>query len=180
MSAHEGVASCRPEDVERPAMPQLHIQDFAPQLVWLAISFVLLYFLMSRLALPEIGKVLDDRKGRIAADLSEAARLRDSTEAAITAYDQALAAAKSRAQGIARAAREEMNAEIEKQRAEIDTQINGRTADAEQRITTLKEAAIGQIGEIAVDTAEALVARFTGKPASRAELVNAVNEVLGK
>lgn len=161
-------------------MPQLNIGDFAPQLVWLAISFALLYFLMSRLALPEIGKVLDDRKGRIATDLTEAAKLRDATEAALASYEQALAAARSRAQGIARAAREEMNGEIEKQRAQIDAQINSRMGDAEQRITTLKEAAIGHISEIATETAEALVARFTGKPASRAELMSTVNEVLGK
>jgi F-type H+-transporting ATPase subunit b len=161
-------------------MPQLNIGDFAPQLVWLAISFVLLYFLMSRLALPEIGKVLDDRKGRIATDLAEAAKLRDATEAALASYEQALAAARGRAQGIARAAREEMNGEIEKQRAQIDAQINSRMGDAEQRITTLKEAAVGHISEIATETAEALVARFTGKPASRAELMSTVNEVLGK
>jgi len=161
-------------------MPQLNIGDFAPQLVWLAISFVLLYFLMSRLALPEIGKVLDDRKGRIATDLAEAAKLRDATEAALASYEQALAAARSRAQGIARTAREEMNGEIEKQRAQIDAQINSRMGDAEQRITTLKEAAVGHISEIATETAEALVARFTGKPASRAELMSTVNEVLGK
>lgn len=161
-------------------MPQLNIGDFAPQLVWLAISFALLYFLMSRLALPEIGKVLDDRKGRIATDLAEAAKLRDATEAALASYEQALAAARGRAQGIARSAREEMNGEIEKQRAQIDAQINSRMGDAEHRITTLKEAAVGHISEIATETAEALVARFTGKPASRAELMSTVNEVLGK
>jgi F-type H+-transporting ATPase subunit b len=161
-------------------MPQLHIQDFAPQLVWLAIMFVALYFIMSRLALPEIGKVLEDRKARIEGDLAEAARLRDATDAAISSYEQARAAARTRAQGIARASREQMNAEIETQRAKIDAQIASRLADAESRITSLKDSAIGHVGEIAADTAEALVARFTGKPAKRPELVSAVNEVLGK
>jgi F-type H+-transporting ATPase subunit b len=161
-------------------MPQLNFGDFAPQLVWLAIAFIALYFIMSRLALPEIGKVLEDRRTRIEGDLAEAARLRDATEAAIAGYDQALAAAKARAQGIARASREEITAEINRQRAEIDAQIATRLDDAEARITTLKDSAVGHIGEIAADTAQALVARFTGKTAARPELVNAVNEVLGK
>src|SRR5688572_21113304 len=132
-------------------MPQLNIQDFAPQLIWLAISFIALYFILSRLALPEIGKVLDDRKNRVASDLAEAAKLRDATEAAIANYDQALAAAKARAQGIARTAREAVTADIDKQRAEIDAQIGERMGNAESRITTLKEAAVGHIGEIAAD-----------------------------
>jgi F-type H+-transporting ATPase subunit b len=161
-------------------MPQLNIQDFAPQLVWLAIAFIALYFIMSRLALPEIGKVMEDRKARIDGDLAEAARLRDATEAAIAGYEQALAAARARAQAIARASREQMTAEIAKQRSEIDAQIAGRMTTAESRITELKNAAVVHIGEIAADTAEALVARFTGKPAARSELMSAVNEVLGK
>jgi len=161
-------------------MPQLNITDFAPQLVWLAIAFIALYFIMSRLALPGVGKVLEDRKTRIDGDLAEAARLRNATEAAMSAYEQALATAKARAQGIARASREQMTGEIEKQRAEIDAQITGRMADAEHRIIELKNAAIGHIGEIAADAAEALVARFLSKPLSRPELVSAVNEALGK
>jgi F-type H+-transporting ATPase subunit b len=161
-------------------MPQFDIHDFAPQLVWLAIAFLALYFIMSRLALPEIGKVLDDRKNRIASDIAEAAKLRDATEAAIANYDQALAAAKARAQGIARSAREAVTADIDKQRAEIDAQIGARMTDAEARITSLKERAVGHISEIATDTADALVARFLGKPAPKSELVSTVNEVLGK
>jgi len=161
-------------------MPQLNINDFAPQLFWLAISFAALYFLMARVALPEIGKVLEDRQSRISGDLAEAARLRDATQAAIDGYEQALAEARARGQSIGRSAREEVAAELAKHRAEIDAQIASKMADAEQRITALKDRAVGHISEIAVDTAEALVARFTGKPAARPELVSAVNEVLGK
>ncbi len=161
-------------------MPQLYIPDFPPQLVWLVISFVLLYLIMSRLALPGVARVLDERRDRITNDLGEAARLRDATEAAIASYEQALVAARTRAQGIARTGRDGITAEIEKQRAEVDTQIKSRTADAEKRIDELKEAAIGHISEIAIDAAEALVARFTGKPAPRPELASTVNEVLGK
>lgn len=161
-------------------MPQLNIADFAPQLVWLAISFILLYFIMSRLALPGVSKVLEDRKTRVSDDLAEAARLRESTGAAIASYEQALASAKASAQGIARSAREAVTAEINKQRAEVDAQIDARMTDAEKRITTLKDTAIGHIGEIATDTAEALVARFVGKRVARKDLISTVNEVLGK
>ena len=161
-------------------MPQFNIPDFPPQLIWLAISFALLYLIMSRVALPEVAKVLDDRKQRIADDLGEAGRLRDATQAAIASYEQALAAARTRAQSIARASRETMTAEMDKQRAELDAQIGGRMADAEKRISEMKDEAARHISEIATDAAEALVARFTGKPGPRPELASTVNEVLGK
>jgi F-type H+-transporting ATPase subunit b len=161
-------------------MPQLNINDFAPQLIWLAISFVLLYLIMSRLALPRVGQILEERSSRIAADLATAAKLREDTEKAIAEYEQALADAKARAQGIARQARDEMTRDIEGQRAEADQTIAAQMADAEKRINTMKEAALSHVGEIATDTAEALVARLLGKSVKRSELQGAVNEALGK
>jgi F-type H+-transporting ATPase subunit b len=161
-------------------MPQLNINDFAPQLIWLAISFVLLYLIMSRLALPRVGQILEERGGRIAGDLAAASKLREDTRQAIAHYEQALAEAKVRAQGIARQARDEMTRDIERQRAEADQTIAGRTADAEKRINLMKEAALSHVGEIATDTAEALVARLLGKKVDRSELQGAVNEALGK
>ena len=161
-------------------MPQLNINDFAPQLIWLAISFVLLYLIMSRLALPRVGQILEERSSRIAGDLAAAAKLREDTEKAIADYEQALAEARARAQAIARQARDEMTRDIERQRAEVDEIITGRTADAEKRINTMKEAALAHVGEIATNTEEALIARLLGKTVPRSELQGAVNEALGK
>jgi F-type H+-transporting ATPase subunit b len=161
-------------------MPQLNINDFAPQLVWLAISFIALYLIMSRLALPRIGQIIEERSCRIEGDLAAAARLREDTEQAITAYEQALAEAKGRAQGIARQSRDYITRDIERQRAEVDQQITARTTEAESRIKTLKDSALEHVGEIASDTAEALVARLLGKSPNRSELQVAVNEALGK
>jgi F-type H+-transporting ATPase subunit b len=161
-------------------MPQLNINDFAPQLVWLAISFVLLYLIMSRLALPRVGQVLAERRSRIEGDLAAAARLRDDTAKAIADYERALAEAKARGQAIAAQARDEMTRDIERQRAEADRTLSARSADAEIRINTVKEAALSHVGEIATDAAEALVARLLGKSVDRSELQGAVNEALGK
>lgn len=161
-------------------MPQLNVNDFAPQLIWLAISFVLLYLIMSRLALPRVGQILEDRRNRIAGDLAAAAKLREETEQAIANYEQALAQAKARALAIARESRDEMTRDIERRRADVDATTTARTADAETRINRMKDAALSQVGEIATDTAEALVARFLGKTLDRRELQGAVNEALGK
>ena len=161
-------------------MPQLDINDFAPQLVWLAISFVLLYLIMSRLALPRVGQVLAERRSRIEGDLAAAAKLRDDTAKAIADYERALADAKARGQAIAAQARDEMTRDIERLRAEADSTLSVKNADAEIRINTVKEAALSHVGEIATDTAEALIARLLGRSVGRSELQGAVNEALGK
>ena len=142
-------------------MPQLNINDFAPQLVWLAISFVLLYLIMSRVALPRVGQILEERRSRIASDLATAAKLREDTEKAIADYEQALADARGGA-AIARQARDEMTRDIERQRAEVDQTIAAQTADAEKRINTMKEPH-WPCRRDRTDTAEALIALLLGK-----------------
>jgi F-type H+-transporting ATPase subunit b len=161
-------------------MPQLNFQDFPPQLFWLAVSFVLLYFIMSRLAIPRVGSILEERGNRITADLNTAAQLREDTEKAIADYEKALADAKARAQQIARRAREEMAADIARERNAVDEQISEKLADADKRISALKESALGHIDEIATETAEAVIARLLGKTVERPDIQSAIKEALGK
>lgn len=161
-------------------MPQLDFHTFAPQLVWLAISFLLLLLIMSRVALPRVGAIIDERAGRISGDLAEATRLRDETEKALASYQQALAEAKLRAQGIAAQVRQDVSSDIARQRAAIDQQLAAKSADAERRITALKDEALTHVDEIAGGAAQAVVGRLIGKSTGSAELQLAINEALGK
>jgi F-type H+-transporting ATPase subunit b len=160
--------------------PWLEPVTFAPQVIWLAIFFIALYLILSRIALPRVGAVLDQRASRLSDDLAEAARLRDDTAAAIASYEQALVAAKARGHAIAAKNREEIAEDLIRQRHEADEQIGAKLADAEMRIHVLKNEASVQIGEIATETAHAVVARLLGATVDKAELQGAVNEALGK
>ena len=57
--------------------PPFDPATFASQLLWLAIFFGLLYFLMQRVALARIGGILAARDNLVAGDLAEAARLKE-------------------------------------------------------------------------------------------------------
>ena len=77
-------------------MPQLDISVFAPQIVWLTITFLAMYFLMAKVALPRIAQVLDERQTRIDDNLEKAAALKKEAEDAATAYESSLAQARSK------------------------------------------------------------------------------------
>src|ERR1700728_679885 len=88
------------------AFPPFQAQHFPSQLLWLIVSFVLLYALMSRIALPRIAAIFAERSKRIADDLAAAQRFKEQSEAAGAAYQKALAEARNRAQAIAAETRE--------------------------------------------------------------------------
>src|ERR1700744_4028878 len=93
--------------------PPFQKDTFASQLVSLAIAFVALYLIVSKIALPRVGGVIDQRQNTIDGDLAEAQRLKDESDGALKAYESELAAARSRAQAIGAETREKLNAASE-------------------------------------------------------------------
>ena len=155
-------------------LPQLNVNDFAPQLIWLGISFVALYFVVSKLILPNVGKVIDERAARIAKDLSEAQRLKSETERAIAGYELAMTEARGRSQKIIGDNRDQLNAEINKERAGVDARIAQTTAEAEKRITVAKTSAMTKVDEIASEAARSIVTQLIGQNATAEEAARAL------
>ncbi|MBZ0217135.1 MAG: hypothetical protein K8F25_11315, partial [Fimbriimonadaceae bacterium] len=155
-------------------MPQLDFSTFAPQLVWLAISFVALYFLMARVALPRISTVLEERRDRIADDLEEARRLKAETEEVILTYEAELAEARAKAHGISLQTREQLNAELAAEQAKIDGEIDDRLADADKKISAMKTKAMAEVAEAAQDTADTIIRALVGGKPTKKEIAAAV------
>ncbi|MEM7774616.1 MAG: F0F1 ATP synthase subunit B' [Pseudomonadota bacterium] len=143
-------------------LPQLNPETIAPQLVWLIITYGLLYLALSWFILPRIGQVIDERRNRIQRDLDEAERLKRETEAAIAGYEQALAEARAKSQAIVKETRDKLSAEIEKERASVEATIEAKIADADARITAMKETAMAEVDAIASDTAGDIVTKLIG------------------
>jgi F-type H+-transporting ATPase subunit b len=154
--------------------PPFQADTFASQLFWFAIAFVLLYFIISRFAIPRVGGIIEARRQSVEGDLAEAKRLKDSSDAAIAAYQQALADARGRAQALANETREKYAAQAEAARKELDATLNKRIGDAEQAIAARRTAAMGNVQDIAVETAAAIVERLTGSAPAKGDVANAV------
>ena len=161
-------------------LPQLNPNDFAPQLFWLAVTFIALWWLMAKVALPRVGGVIEERAQRIQRDLDEAQRLKGETEKELADYEASLAAARNRASGIAKEIRDKLTAEVDGERTKVEKQVAASVADAEKRIADMKTRAMNEVGQAAADTAEAIVAELHGKPAGKDEIASAVKSVMGR
>jgi F-type H+-transporting ATPase subunit b len=150
--------------------PPLDSSTFVPQLVWLALSFGFLYLMLSKLLLPRVGEVIGERAERIKRDLVEAERLKAETEKALRLYEDALGSAKGKAGAIAKDTRDRLAADTSRERAQVDAQMAAKLVDAEKRIAEMKSRAMASVGDIARETAGAIVAKLTGTSVSADEV----------
>lgn len=155
-------------------MPQLNPLDWAPQLIWLVITFGVLYLLMKWVALPKIGSVIEMRQGRIAGDLEAADKLRRETQEAIAAYEQALAEAKARAHGIAQEARNRLKDEVAAERTTLERDLSAKSEEAEAQIHQAKVSALKEVNAVASKTAAEIVRRLIGIAPTKPEVSAAV------
>jgi F-type H+-transporting ATPase subunit b len=161
-------------------LPQLDPNHFTPQLFWLVLSFIALFFVMSRIALPRVGDVIDERRDRIKRDLDAAGRLNDETDKALSDYEKALADARSNASGIAKETRDRLAAETDAERQRVDAQLAVKLQNAESRIAETKSKAVSAIGEIATDTARAVVTKLIGQDVSPDEVKKVLRPIPGE
>jgi len=160
--AKGATAHTEAEGGHKAPFPPFQKDTFASQLVSLVIAFVALYLIVSRIALPRVGGLLDVRQKAIEGDLAEAQKLKDASGAALKAYESELAAARARAQAIGNETREKLNAASEAERKTLEERLSVKLAEAEKTIASTRETAMSNVRGIAADAAAAIVQRLTG------------------
>lgn len=158
--------------------PPFQAEHFASQLFWLVIAFVVLYALMSKVALPRIAGILQARQEAIESDLAEAQRFRQQSEAAVAGYEKSLADARNRAQAIASETREAATAEADAGRKALEERLNTQLAGAERSIAATRTQAMTNVREVAIDAAGSIVERLIGKAPPPPSVAGAVDRVL--
>ena len=138
-------------------LPQMDFSTYPSQIFWLAITFGFLYWVFSTMILPRLGGAIEERRDRIADDLDQAAEFRRQAEEAEKAYNDALAAARAKAQSIAAETRAEVEAEIAGMQSEADAKAAADIAAAEDRINAMKTDAAAKVREAAADVAKTIV-----------------------
>ncbi len=160
--------------------PPFDPSTFGSQLFWLVIAFGGLFLLMKRVAVPRIAGILEERAGRVSSDLAEAGRMKTESEAAVAAYEEALAAARQNAHQIGQKARDVAKAEVDADRARTEAGLNDKLAAAEAEINKVKQQALSGVDAIAKDAVETIVEVLVGAKVGKAEIARAVEAVISE
>lgn len=143
-------------------MPQLDFSTWPNQIFWLLVTLVVIYLVLSRIALPRIGAVLADRKSTITNDLAAAEELKQRAVTAEKAYQDALANARSEAAKIVAQAKTAIQKDLDVAIAKADLEISAKAAESEKTIAAIRDGAAAAVAEVARDVAAELVAVLGG------------------
>ena len=159
-------------------MPQLDLNTWPTQIFWLAITFFALYLVISRIAIPRTGGVIEQRKSTINGDVAAAQRLKTDVDSTIKSYEAALADSRAKSQAIITQNRAELNAEIEAERAKLGAALDLKSAEAAKLIATARAKALTSVEAVAADIASDIVNELAGIKVTRAAAAEAVAKVM--
>lgn len=168
-----------PHEAPEGNFPPFDPSTFPSQLLWLAITFGLFYLFLQKVVLPRLAGILEVRSDRIAQDLDQAARMKEEADAAVAAYEQELATARTKAGAIGEEARDVAKAKAQAERKEVEGELQSRLGEAERRIAVIKDAAMKDVGAIAEETAGVIVRELIGVKADKASVSAAVKSARG-
>jgi len=151
-------------------MPQLNFHDFAPQLVWLLIAFVVLYLIMSKAAVPAIADTLEKRQAKIQGDLDAAEKASEDTRSAVDAYQRRLADAREEARRLTRERSESDASAANARLTELGTKLAAQVDAAEQRIAGQRKQVMEGLEDMAHDVAADVYAKLAGNAADKGAL----------
>jgi len=161
---------------EHRAFPPFESQHFPSQLFWLVLTFILLYVLMSRVALPRIGAIFAERSKHISDDIAAAQRFKERSDAAQATYQKSIADARTRAQTIANETRAQQAAAANAANKRLEGKLHERLTAAEKSIAATRTAAMSNVNAIATETAAAIVQRLIGTAPNHDAAAAAVGE----
>ncbi|MEN8195213.1 MAG: F0F1 ATP synthase subunit B' [Pseudomonadota bacterium] len=156
------------------SLPQLDPSKFATQLFWLTVMLVVFFFILQKNALPKIEDALETRRRKVDDDLDKASAHREEAEAAMAAYEKALADAAEQAKAIHRQVAQEIAESASQRRGTLAAKLAEDTKAAEARISAAKEPALANLQDVAIEAVQDVAAKLAGLTVSNADAKAAV------
>jgi len=154
---------------ERSGLPQFDFSYWGGQIVWLLATFLILYLLFAKVFVPRLRKVADTRAQTISDALDEARRVQAEADLKAEGVKTEIAQARTGARKLVADSRAKAAEDMARTQAAQDAELAGKVAEAETRIRGLRDKAMANVKGVAVEAAQAIVEKLTGKPVSAAE-----------
>jgi F-type H+-transporting ATPase subunit b len=159
-------------------LPQLDIATFPSQLIWLVITFTALFMLMSRVSLPRISQVLEERQHKIDDNLKKAGSLKEEAEVAAAAYTKAQAEAREESYKIILETHNQITDIMATKQAELSEELEAEVKAAEKRIFDAKEITMARIEDVATEVALNATEKISGETLNKKNVSKVVANVL--
>lgn len=159
-------------------MPQLDPSGFAPQLIWLAISFIALYLIMARIALPQVGQVLEERQARISESLEKAEAFRKDAEEVERQYEESMASTRNEAHALLRQVHDESAALAAEKQQVLMSELNQTIAKSEGEILSARDSALSNLRDMSAEVAQDIARQLAGVDVAEDQAKAAVDTAL--
>ena len=151
-------------------MPQLDFTTFIPQLFWLFLCLTVLYFVLSKIALPRISDVIEERNDTITDDLDEAKSLSLEAEKVVEDLKSKLEEARSISQKNLMDERQKNLEIISSKRKHFEENVSKEISSSEKEIKKNKIKALKEASSLAEDIAEEIINNLFVKKVSKKDL----------
>tara|TARA_B100001250_G_scaffold287508_1_gene249340 strand:- start:122 stop:712 length:591 start_codon:yes stop_codon:yes gene_type:complete len=167
------------QSAETGGMPQLNPEFWISQIVWLVITFGILFIVLSKFILPKISDNLETRKSQILENIENAEKQREESEKKLKEFDKIIVESKNKAKNLFNDARQKVLDDVNKKKAALEKNIDDEVNAAEQEIDQLKKSSHEKITKIAIETSSDLVKQLIGEEVNNSS-ISAIVEDLSK
>jgi|TARA_X000000368_G_scaffold339250_1_gene277334 F-type H+-transporting ATPase subunit b len=167
------------QSAETGGMPQLNPEFWISQIVWLVITFGILFIVLSKFILPKISDNLETRKSQILENIENAEKQREESEKKLKEFDKIIVESKNKAKNLFNDARQKVLDDVNKKKAALEKIIDDEINAAEQEIDQLKKSSHEKITKIAIETSSDLVKKLIGEEVNNSS-ISAIVEDLSK
>ena len=174
------VLSCSHVFAADEGMPQLNPEFWAAQIFWLVLIFSTLYIAVSKIFLPRIINVIENRKLKIVSDIDEAQKLKESAENKLKEYNQVIEKSKKEAQKLMRHNKKKLDIDIEQKKQKFTEEIEKELTNVAQEIKELKKTSLLSINKIATEITNDLLKKIMGTNSNMSNVSAIVEDVSKK
>jgi F-type H+-transporting ATPase subunit b len=165
---------------EKVGMPQLDTEFWISQIFWLAITFSILFVLLSKFILPKISANLETRKSLILENISTAEKRREESESKIKEYNEIIKKSKNEAKNLMNQAKKKLMKDINQKKETLEKDLTNEIQKVEIEIQEFRNKAPEKINKIAVETSTDLLQQLIGADVNSSSISTIVNDLSSK